>query len=760
VIEDSKQVYEFDEFRLDVMKRQLTREGEVVPLYSKAFDLLLVLVQNGGRDLTKDELLESVWPGQMLEEANLTVNMSAVRKALGEKAARPRYIITIPGRGYRFVGNLGGSPNYEVGLVIESQTVARITVDQESESETNAALTPGSSVSLERKEIDSDDAAAPIVARMEPKQIAAPAVPPPSFFRRHLVIVSAAAVVLVLASVFTIREIRHARAAAARFQQIKLRQLTNDGRVVTAAVSPDGKFFVFVHAEKEKYSLRLGQTNGEVPIELRPSADVTYRGLEFAPDGSSVYYVIEENGSSSLYRLSVLGGVPVRMRNDIATYFALAPDNKRVAFVRSDAANKTRSVVISNLDGTNESAVLTLPVNRNLNSINLCWSPDGSTIALGARPADNQTAQGIFLLQIASGELKPLTSPMWREIVRMAWLKDGSGIMAVAADSASQEYRQVWLVALASGEVRRITNDLNSYDVGLSATADSNSVLAVEHQQINNIWVAPTDDLSKAKQLTFGALNRSDGGAGLDWTPNGKIIYISGIAQTRTIWIMDGDGANAKQLTPSGAYDEIPSVSGDGRFIVFDSNRDGGSEIWRANIDGTDLRQLTHCGRNSQPSVTPDGKWVVYRSSCDSSGSLWRVSIDGGEAKRLTETAVSWPWVSPDSKLIACEYSVEPSKTKLAMISIEGGPPVKIFDVPPQANFRYGIRWASDGKAITYRDWGQGIWRQSIDGGPPQRVHGLPEEKIYSNAWSRDGKLFAFTRGVEIRDVVLISGSN
>jgi len=85
---------------------------------------------------------------------------------------------------------------------------------------------------------------------------------------------------------------------------------------------------------------------------------------------------------------------------------------------------------------------------------------------------------------------------------------------------------------------------------------------------------------------------------------------------------------------------------------------------------------------------------------------------------------------------------------------------VKIFDVPPQANFRYGIRWAADGKAITYRDWGQGIWRQSIDGGPPQRVPGLPEEKIYSNAWSRDGKMFAFTRGVEIRDVVLISSSN
>src|SRR6266478_480676 len=117
------------------MRRQLLRQGEVVPLYSKAFDLLLVLVKNRGRDLTKDELLESVWPGQMLEEANLTVNMSAVRKALGEKAAQPRYIITIPGRGYRFVANLGRPHNYEVGLVIQSESVAHITVDQESDTE-------------------------------------------------------------------------------------------------------------------------------------------------------------------------------------------------------------------------------------------------------------------------------------------------------------------------------------------------------------------------------------------------------------------------------------------------------------------------------------------------------------------------------------------------------------------------------------------------------------------------------------------------
>ena len=82
---------------------------------------------------------------------------------------------------------------------------------------------------------------------------------------------------------------------------------------------------------------------------------------------------------------------------------------------------------------------------------------------------------------------------------------------------------------------------------------------------------------------------------------------------------------------------------------------------------------------------------------------------------------------------------------------------MQILDIAPQANFRYGIKWTPDGKAITYRDWVAGIWRQPIDGSPPQRLPGLPEEKIFPNGWSRDGKLFAFVRGITPRDVVLIS---
>ena len=124
-------MYEFDEFRLDVAKRQLLREGEVVPLYSKAFDLLLLLVESRGRDLTKEEILERIWPGQILEESNLTVNISAVRRALGEKASNPRYLVTIPGHGYRFIANITAVEDLPQGVLIETETVSQVVVEEE-----------------------------------------------------------------------------------------------------------------------------------------------------------------------------------------------------------------------------------------------------------------------------------------------------------------------------------------------------------------------------------------------------------------------------------------------------------------------------------------------------------------------------------------------------------------------------------------------------------------------------------------------------
>src|SRR5580700_1849780 len=98
--------YEYGSFRLDPVEHRLTRNGIAVPLAPKAFELLLFLVQNQGRLLSKEQIMETLWPGSFVEEANLTVSISVLRKVLGEKEGNLRYIETIPKKGYRFIASV------------------------------------------------------------------------------------------------------------------------------------------------------------------------------------------------------------------------------------------------------------------------------------------------------------------------------------------------------------------------------------------------------------------------------------------------------------------------------------------------------------------------------------------------------------------------------------------------------------------------------------------------------------------------------
>src|SRR5262252_7358931 len=98
--------YRFGPFVLDTLQHALLKEGKPVALTPKTYDTLLVLVQNHGRMLSKDELMNTLWPDSFVEEANLAQHVSMIRKALGDSSADPRYIHTVPGRGYRFAAEV------------------------------------------------------------------------------------------------------------------------------------------------------------------------------------------------------------------------------------------------------------------------------------------------------------------------------------------------------------------------------------------------------------------------------------------------------------------------------------------------------------------------------------------------------------------------------------------------------------------------------------------------------------------------------
>ncbi len=118
-------IYEFGTFRLDAKARRLLRAGEPIAITSKVFDLLLMIVQSGGEVISKDDLIKRLWPDTIVEEHNLTQNISVLRKALGEAPTDHRYIVTVPGAGYRFIADVREIVERESSSTSEVATMNR-----------------------------------------------------------------------------------------------------------------------------------------------------------------------------------------------------------------------------------------------------------------------------------------------------------------------------------------------------------------------------------------------------------------------------------------------------------------------------------------------------------------------------------------------------------------------------------------------------------------------------------------------------------
>jgi DNA-binding winged helix-turn-helix (wHTH) protein/TolB-like protein/Flp pilus assembly protein TadD len=115
--EPQLQIYEFDEFRVDVAKRRLTKSGgEQIPLTPKVFDTLLYLIRHAGKVIEKDELMREIWTDSVVEENNLNQNISILRRVFGEKPGEQRFIVTVAGHGYRFVPEVRPILNFGFGI--------------------------------------------------------------------------------------------------------------------------------------------------------------------------------------------------------------------------------------------------------------------------------------------------------------------------------------------------------------------------------------------------------------------------------------------------------------------------------------------------------------------------------------------------------------------------------------------------------------------------------------------------------------------
>jgi Tol biopolymer transport system component/DNA-binding winged helix-turn-helix (wHTH) protein len=758
-----KQLYEFGPFLLDPAERMLLRDGRPVPITPKVLDILLVLVQNKGRLLTKKELMDAVWPDSFVEEGNLTFNISSLRKALGEDRKEQQYIETVPRRGYRFVASVRMSEaetdaGEAVGRVA-TQTVQgeRVVPSGDDAGPQNlngrAAVTKGGGRYADEA-VDGTSA----LSAAESEYLAA------RTKRRARMAALAAlfitAVVVTLGLYALIGRSRPGGNLAVLSREMKVTRLTTTRNATDAAISPDGKYVVYVVDEARQRSLWLRQVATNSHVQIIPSADVYYLDLFFSHDSDYVYYVKAENNSpAALYQIPIPGGAPRKLMDNMSGPIGLSPDGRRFAVVRGYPGGEVALTVANAFDGSGEQKLISRKQPGFL--IRPAWSPDGKVIACVAGSA---TAAGrqvdLIEVRVADGAERPITSQRWKFSERVAWLSDGSGLLTTVSDNGYGPY-QIWHVSYPDGEAQRVTTDLSNYR-SMSLTSDSKNLVAVQSDIRPYVWVAPDGDAESAQQITSGPGTGNDYW-GFSWTPDDKIVYVSTLSGNQDIWIMNSDGSDQKQLTFDGSSDFDPSVSPDGRYIAFASERSGNTKIWRMDIDGGNLKQLTTGGASDfLPNYSPDSLSVVYTSGDTRKLSLWKVPANGGDPVQLTLKTSAWPAFSPDGQLIACWHANDRTRSiGLAVVPANGGEPVKLFDIPPTVNAWAEIRWTPDGRALTYVDAPDGtgnIWSQSLDGGPPRQLTNFKTDRLFRFDWSRDGKQLACSRGLGTNDVVLISG--
>jgi eukaryotic-like serine/threonine-protein kinase len=552
----------------------------------------------------------------------------------------------------------------------------------------------------------------------------------------------------------------------AHFWDVRLTRLTNSGNAIDATISPDGKYIVYVLSDRSRQSLFIRQVSTANDKEIVPPASVGYFGITFSPDGTELYYAIKSNLSAgTLYRVPVLGGIPIKVLEKIDAPVSFSPDGKQFALIRGNYPNQGESaIVIANVDGSGERDLVVKKVPQRFYPIFFTgpsWSPDGKIIAASVTTVGGRTKVSGF--SVADGSEKELTPDSWTFAARVQWMPDMAGLLVVAGDTPINA--MLWYINYPDGRTRRITNDLNAYRT-INLTQDGKKLATVQSQGLVNLWVVPEGKVNKAVRLPTGNVSSffSSTGSNVAWAPDGRIVYVSNEGGNADVWIADPDGNNRKQLTATTTTDVSPVVTSDGRYVVFVSWEDNKKNVWRMNLDGSNPLRLTSGLSDSFPTVSPDGRWVIYTALAEAAPTLWKVSIDGGTPVRITEHVATTSSVSPDGRSIAFTYpeSQDPfaPANRVAIMPFEGASIAKTFEVPATGTVLSTIEWSHDGKSILYSVTASNvtnIWSQPLDGGSAKPLTDFKDLLMTGFAWSRDGKQLACTRGSLVRDAILVT---
>lgn len=720
--------YKFGDFKLDVRRRVLYKNQTRLDLSPRNFDLLYALIRHEGRVVSHDELLDTVWSGQFVEQSNLKKGISAIRHILEESPNESFFIKTVPRQGYAFVA--------DVEAIYEETSSER----------QPAVFASHSEIIIEQTEelVEND------IHERLPKAfpVAKPAV------ARRLVYL-AVPIVLLLVGVATAWQLWTASSTEQRLGPVRIERLATDGECY-GRLSADGNFIACAmkdEAGDSAIEIRQVSTDSRRRLISLPRSDIY--AIQYSADASFIYYVIRnfaDESKSGVHRISILGGEPKLLVRDAGS-LAMGSDG-RILFSRSRPEGGG-DIMIADPNGAGERPVAGFDASYRIWDFRFSPGEKAITVSLRKQISDIKNVFYVVEIPLDGGAERILVPERETLIASAAWMPDGKSLLLCVREK-NADIRQVWQYFLGTGEMVRVTHDNTSYKE-VQVLKDGKTVTAVAEYVNTNIWVGDGDPF-EFKPITGGVQSIDHA----FWLRDGRLAYGAVENSAEVIRTMSEDGSSRERLTEGrDGYWIQPSLGGDGQSIAYNSNRSGLDQLWSISLDGRDARQLT---RSEYPifngRMLSDGT-VIYKLSVPGQGwALMQTMPDGTTARINIPDSNAWD-ISPDEKQIAhirtdgkgSNVLVIYDRTTAAeqrRVELTAGPTID------------RLKWNRDGRGFTYAATEKGvseIYQVGSEGGLPQKLSNFRHDRVYSIDWSFDGRRLAVTRGRGFKDPVILRPS-
>jgi Tol biopolymer transport system component/DNA-binding winged helix-turn-helix (wHTH) protein len=622
---DSSRLVRFGVYELDLRAGELRKSGVRLRLQQQPLQFLSLLLERPGEIVTREELRRRLWPDDTFVdfEHGLNAAVGRLRETLGDSADSPRFVETVPRRGYRFVASTG---------------------------------VPAAPVALNSLDAGATDAHPVPIVRVK---------------RGWLLV--ALAVVIAAAGLWVYRAKPGQVLPAGSPQAVPF--TTFPGQEIAPTFSPDGSQIAFAWSPEgphDQFDLYVKVIGSEKALRLTTHpADFVIPA--WSPDGRQLAFARLASGESGIYLVSALGGPERKLADAPLAYYVQAmlswsPDGKSVAFFDRGPSDQL---------GVSQIDITTLkkrwwghPSPDCMWSWVPAFSPDGRSLAVGCKVTVE--LNDLFVWPTAGGVARPLAR-VKGDFTGMTWTADGGSLIYAANGD-------LWRVAESGGPSETLQAGRGA---AMPAVSRCGERLAYAGRSENiNLWQVPL----AAPSRPAGPPEKRLSSTRFDWypafSPDGRrVAFTSDRSGSMEVWTSDGDGSNPVALTTSGGpLTGSPEWSPDGRFIAFDSRVQGLSRLYVVPSNGGPHRLVaTGVDDSEQPAWSIDGKWFYFGGRIKGVFQIFKVPIEGGAAIQLTREGGGFaPQASADGARIY--YS---SERGIYSVSTAGGDERRLVGLPP-----------------------------------------------------------------------------